>query len=100
MPRIDEAKDAGTKPSPGEQIREVASDVGGKLRDAGAQVREAASQKFEELRNHASECCEQGRERAEQWEQNIESYVREKPVKALLLAAGVGFLMGAIWKRH
>ncbi len=100
MSRIDEAKDAGAKPSPAEQVREAASEIGRKLRDAGAQVREAASQKYEDLRNQASEYCEQGRERAEQWEQNIESYVREKPVKALLLAAGVGFLIGAIWKRH
>lgn len=100
MSRMDEPKAQGQKGSPVEQVKDAAADVGKQLRDAGSQVRDAASKKYEDLRDQASEYYEQGRERAEEWEQTIESYVQEKPVKALLLAAGVGFLMGAIWKRH
>ena len=36
---------------------------------------------------------------AHEWEEGIESYVREKPLQAVLIAAGVGLLLGALWKR-
>ena len=29
-----------------------------------------------------------------EWEQGLEDYVREQPIKSLLIAAGVGMLMG------
>jgi ElaB/YqjD/DUF883 family membrane-anchored ribosome-binding protein len=32
-------------------------------------------------------------------EQNLEQYVQEKPIQALLMAAGVGLLLGILWKR-
>lgn len=70
------------------------------LHDIGNRVKEAARQKYEDLRDRASSYYESGRERAKQWEQSIEGYVQEKPVKSLLIAAGVGFLLGAIWKRR
>jgi len=91
-------------------ISEVAGQVSQQLRDVGGQVREAAtqryeqvrdvaSQRYEQLRDSASEYYEQGRERAREWEQSLESYVQEKPVQALLMAAGVGVLLGLLWKR-
>jgi ElaB/YqjD/DUF883 family membrane-anchored ribosome-binding protein len=32
-------------------------------------------------------------------EQSLEQYVQEKPIQALLMAAGVGLLLGILWKR-
>jgi ElaB/YqjD/DUF883 family membrane-anchored ribosome-binding protein len=29
----------------------------------------------------------------------LEDYVREKPLRSLLIAAGVGMLLGILWKR-
>lgn len=99
MSRMDESQNQGKAGSTTEQLRDTASQVGQQLRDAGSQVRDAASQKYEDLRNQASEYYEEGRQRAQEWEQTVEDYVQQQPVKALLIAAGVGFLMGAIWKR-
>ena len=65
------------------------------LRSAGAK----AQQQFENLRHTATEYYEQGKEKAMQWEQGLEDYVREQPVKSLLIAAGVGMLVGMIWRR-
>jgi ElaB/YqjD/DUF883 family membrane-anchored ribosome-binding protein len=63
------------------------------------QVRDAAREKFEDLRDQAADYYEQGREKAHEWQHGIEEYVQEKPIKALLIAAGVGMLLGILWKR-
>ncbi|HEY8665466.1 MAG TPA: hypothetical protein VIL86_02315 [Tepidisphaeraceae bacterium] len=80
-------------------IGDKAAEVGQGVREMGAQVRDAAREKYEDLRNQASDYYEQGRQRAQEWEEGVENYVQQQPVKALLIAAGVGFLLGAIWKR-
>jgi len=69
------------------------------LRDAGSQIRDAATEKVSQLRDQAGEYYEQGKQRAQEWEQGLEEYIREKPVQSLLIAAGVGMLLGILWKR-
>lgn len=76
-----------------------AANVQQNIRDMGGQIRDAASEKYTELRDQAQQYYEQGRERAMEWEQGLEQYVREKPLQSLLIAAGVGVLLGMIWKR-
>ena len=80
-------------------LRDKASQVGENIRDLGGQVREAAKEKYEELSGEARAFYDQGRGMAEEWEEGLESYVREKPLQAVLIAAGVGMLLGALWKR-
>ena len=80
-------------------LREAASQVGQNLRDLGGQVRDTATQQYEQLRQQAGDYYEQGRQRAMEMEQSLEQYVQEKPIQALLIAAGVGMLLGMIWKR-
>ncbi len=69
------------------------------LRDMGQQVKETAQEKLQNLRETASEYYEQGREKAMEWEQNFEDYIREQPVKSVLIAAGVGLFLGFLWRR-
>jgi ElaB/YqjD/DUF883 family membrane-anchored ribosome-binding protein len=78
---------------------QAASDVQQNIRDMGSQIRDAATGKYGELRDQAQEYYEQGRQQAMEWEQGLEDYVREKPLQSLLIAAGVGMLLGIIWKR-
>ncbi len=73
--------------------------VGQAVKDAAGNVRDAAQEKFQNLRETAGEYYEEGRERAMKWEHNVEDYVREQPIKSLLLAAGVGLLLGVFWRR-
>ena len=80
-------------------VRQAAAQVGQNLRDLGGQVRDQASQQYDQLRQQASDYYEQGRQRAMEYEQNLEQYVQEKPIQALLIAAGVGMLLGILWKR-
>jgi len=82
-----------------EQLKGKAAEVTQNIREMGGQVRDAAQEKYEQLRDQASEYYDQGREAAREWQGNLETYVREQPLKAVLIAAGVGVLLGVIWKR-
>jgi len=82
-----------------DQLRDKATEVTQNLRDIGGQVRDVASEKYNHLRDQASEYYSQGREAAQQWEQSLESYVQEKPLQSVLMAAGIGLLLGLLWKR-
>jgi ElaB/YqjD/DUF883 family membrane-anchored ribosome-binding protein len=59
-----------------------------KLRDLG-----------EEAQDRMSEMGEVAREQAREWEDGLAEMIREKPLRSVLIAAGVGLLVGAIWRR-
>jgi ElaB/YqjD/DUF883 family membrane-anchored ribosome-binding protein len=84
--------------------QQAVEDTGHRVRDKAAevsqQIKDAAGEKFEEVRSRATDVYNRGRETAEEWEQSLESYVQAKPLQAVLLAAGVGLLLGLIWKRR
>lgn len=80
-------------------LGDAAQQVGQNLRDLGSQVRDQAREKYEQYGDQARQYYEQGRDRAQEMEQNLEAYVQEKPVQALMIAAGVGLLLGLLWKR-
>ena len=80
-------------------LAESATQVGENLRNIGGQVRDAATERYNQLRDQATQYYDQGRERAREWEESLESYVHEKPLQAVLIAAGVGVLLGLLWKR-
>ena len=81
------------------ELKETAAEVGQNIRDIGSQVRDQATERYEQVRDSATEYYEQGRQRAMEMEQSLEAYVQEKPIQALLMAAGAGLLLGMLWKR-
>lgn len=83
----------------GANLRDSAAQVGENIRNLGSQVRDQATQQYDQLRQQAGDYYEQGRQRAMEMEQSLEQYVQEKPIQALLMAAGVGLLLGILWKR-
>ena len=94
--------DSGNTPNPQaatSQLRDKASEVASNLRDMGSQVRDAATEQYQNIKESATEYYQAGRDKAVQWENQIEEYVREQPIKSLLMAAGVGILLGILWKR-
>jgi len=94
-----EGQSAGGEQGAQGNLKESAAQVGENLRNIGSQVRDQATQQYDQLRNQATEYYEQGRQRAMEMEQSLEQYVQEKPIQALLMAAGVGMLLGILWKR-
>jgi ElaB/YqjD/DUF883 family membrane-anchored ribosome-binding protein len=103
MSRMGDAGNSGNQGNQGQGgaagLGEAATQVGQNLRDLGSQVRDVAGERYSQLRDQATEYYDQGRERAKEWEEGLESYVHEKPLQAVLIAAGVGVLLGLLWKR-
>jgi ElaB/YqjD/DUF883 family membrane-anchored ribosome-binding protein len=80
-------------------LTEKATQVTQSLKDMGQQAKQQATEQYEHLRGQAEDYYQQGKERAQEWEQSLESYVREKPVQSLMIAAGVGVVIGLLLKR-
>jgi len=59
-------------------------------------VEEAAS----DLRSGVSEYLNRGKERLVQMEEGVEGYVQEHPIRSILIAAGVGVVVGALIARR
>jgi len=97
MSRMSDSNQGGSQQVAGD-LKEAASQVGQNLRDLGGQVRDTATQQYEQLRQQANDYYEQGRQRAVEMEQSLEQYVQEKPIQSLMIAAGVGMLLGILWK--
>jgi ElaB/YqjD/DUF883 family membrane-anchored ribosome-binding protein len=80
----------------GAQANEVSKD----LKEMGEIVRDAAQEKLGQVRENATEYYEQGRDNVHGVLCNFEQYVRERPVKSVLIAAGIGLLFGRFWMRR
>jgi ElaB/YqjD/DUF883 family membrane-anchored ribosome-binding protein len=85
-----------TRDQLGKQAEEVTED----LQEMGRTVRDAAQEKLGQLRKNASECCEQGREQVRHAQHAVGHFIRGLPIKSVLIAAGVGFLLGRSWPRR
>jgi ElaB/YqjD/DUF883 family membrane-anchored ribosome-binding protein len=112
MSRIDNpSQTGGESASRTGQLREKAAGIGQSLREAGSQAKEAAaeqlgqlketaSQYYQQGRDKAAEYYQQGRDKAMEMEHDLEDYVRSQPLKSVLIAAGVGLLLGILWRRR
>lgn len=80
----------------GRKARTVTQD----LQELGGMAREMAEEKVEQLRASASEYCEEGRDKVQQVERSFEQFIRQQPLKSILIAAGVGMLLGGLWMRR
>ena len=82
-----------------ENLRDKTSDIKSSLQEMGSSAKQAAQEQYEGMRDAMSGYYEQGRERAMELEHSLESRVREKPISSLLVATGLGFLIGMIFTR-
>jgi ElaB/YqjD/DUF883 family membrane-anchored ribosome-binding protein len=70
------------------------------IQELGGMAREMAQDHVEQLRASASEYGEEGRDKVQQIERSFAQYVREQPLKSILIAAGVGLVLGRFWMRR
>ncbi|MEY4484436.1 MAG: hypothetical protein RL693_1888 [Verrucomicrobiota bacterium] len=86
-----------------EDIRNAATAKAKALSDAAksraTHLRETAEDKAAEFRGYADERWSNASTKAKDFATEAENYAREKPLKALLAAFGIGFVIGAILKR-
>jgi ElaB/YqjD/DUF883 family membrane-anchored ribosome-binding protein len=57
-------------------------------------LKETFQEKEKEVSDRVHRAVDAGREKADEWTQQIESEIREKPLRCLAVAAGVAFLLG------
>jgi ElaB/YqjD/DUF883 family membrane-anchored ribosome-binding protein len=78
---------------------EAGRDVAQRVR----QVREEIAEKAQYLGEHgkeiASDYYAQGRQQAAIWEHELEQRIREKPLQSILIAGGIGLLLGILSRR-
>jgi len=67
--------------------------------ETGKEMRDQAQELIEQGKEVATEYYEEGRNQVLEWQQQLENQVREKPLQALLMAAGVGLLLGLLRRR-
>jgi ElaB/YqjD/DUF883 family membrane-anchored ribosome-binding protein len=82
-----------------DQLREKTSDVKSSLQEMGSSAKQMAQEKFEDVRDSMVGYYEQGRDKAIELEHSLENRIRERPISSLLVATGVGFLVGMLWMR-
>jgi ElaB/YqjD/DUF883 family membrane-anchored ribosome-binding protein len=87
----------------GAQVQERAQEIGTQVRDwaqdVGGQLKEGAQEAMRQAGASASQFSTQGREAVEQLEKSLEDYIRAKPLQSLMIAAGVGVVVGWLWRK-
>lgn len=86
-------------PDPG-RLREQAETIREDVRELGGIARDVAREKLDGARRASSEFYEEGKEKVAEYEDQLIGYVRQKPVRSVLIAAGVGALLGMIVLRR
>lgn len=72
----------------------------GEVKEFGKNVKEVASNTLDAVKENASKYYQQGVEKAKELEGDLEGKIKEYPLKSLLIAAGVGVLVGMLFKRR
>ena len=67
--------------------------------ETGKELRDQAQELMAQGKEVAAEYYEEGRNQVLAWQQQLEKQVREKPLQSLLMAAGMGLLLGLLRRR-
>lgn len=65
----------------------------------GAQMQHVGTQVKETVQHVGTQVYEQGRESLQDLNRTVEAQIRERPLQALLVAGGIGALLGLLWRR-
>jgi len=82
------------------EFRNKASALGHDMQELGRVTKDLANDTLHMLKDNANDAVHQGMEKAQKLEKTLETKIKENPLQALLIAAGVGFVIGAWWRRR
>ncbi|MDB5297471.1 MAG: hypothetical protein JWO31_3454 [Phycisphaerales bacterium] len=86
-----------------QDVKALATEKVGMLRDQATekagQLKDQASAMYDQGKEQAQQYYDQGKAALGQYEESLESYIREKPLQSVLIAAGVGAVLGILMKR-
>jgi ElaB/YqjD/DUF883 family membrane-anchored ribosome-binding protein len=81
-------------------IADRATTVAEDIKDLGTAAKRTLADSADAVRETANEYLEQGRAKAREAGERVQQQVGEKPMTAVLLAAGLGFVLGMLWVRR
>lgn len=81
------------------QIREKASELGQGLREFGHEATDMAREKLHQIKDSASHYYDESKRKVGEVKESVEHFIQERPIRAVLIACGVGLLMGILVKR-
>ena len=94
-------KAATSKPrSASARLRKQANVVTEDIRGMGTIARDAAHETIEQMQDNASELYDQGKDKARRAARSLEQFIAEQPLTSILIAGGVGLLLGRFWKHR
>ncbi len=77
---------------------EKAEELRGKAEDTARQFRDSASENVDQFRSYADEGWSDIKVRFDDYKEEGERYIRQNPTKSILLAVGLGFIIGRIFR--
>lgn len=96
--RIESARPDESKANSGAKVPLAEHENG--LSDVGHRVVDAVQDKVHDLRDLASDKYEASKEKLVELEAKVAATVQAAPVKSVIIAAGVGALLGVLWSRR
>ena len=88
-------KGAGTAST---KVKEKAGQASTKVKEKAGQVSTAARERYDVAAERARQGYDKARKDLDHLTQDVNEYVRDNPGKAVLIAAGIGFLIGLIFR--
>lgn len=83
-----------------ETVADRAVSVARDFHAVGGAARQMATHSMEAVRDTARQYLDDGRSQVRHLGEGVQARIAEQPLKSLLIAAGIGFLLGAIWTRR
>ena len=83
-----------------DRLRKQAKQVRKGLREMRGTAKDAAQEALQHIRENGSERYAQGRGKVHQAEHAVEHYIQQRPLKSILIAAGVGVVLGGYCLRR
>jgi ElaB/YqjD/DUF883 family membrane-anchored ribosome-binding protein len=83
-----------------EQLRQKAGELGHNVQEIGRLSRDIAKETMGAFKENAGEYYQQGVERAKGLEKDLEGKIKENPMQSLLIALGLGFVVGWLFHRR
>lgn len=84
----------------GADLREQVRVLGEDLKELGRLTKTVLGQKVDAGKTAANEAIDRGRDKAVEYRDRVADLAREQPIKSILIAAGVGAVLGLILGRR
>lgn len=83
-----------------DHLKKRTNDLGHNVQELGRITRDIAQETMGALKENAGEYYQQGVDRAKEMEKDLEKKIKEKPMQSLLIALGLGFIVGWLFHRR